>query len=280
MLHEKGIVHRDLKPANILIRSTGVPVVGDLGLATDAEDNPWPPPQRRGRPFYRSPEQVRERGPGRALRRLQPGVIIYEALTARPFEGSSTQEVNQRILERDPRAPRQIRRQVPGDLETICMQAAREGPRTALRECRRPRRGPEALPRPPTDPGPSREPPSRGQAGQAPTDPVHLGGLVRPAAPVRGVRAEDHGQERLVAELSPLRRRPCACWLRARPGSGAHHGPWVMASAARGAWGRPRGARAAVPGGQPIRHEVRSLRALHRGGERGRPERRGGAGIG
>lgn len=131
MLHEKGIVHRDLKPANILIRSTGVPVVGDLGLATDAEDRSMATSRSgAGSPFYRSPEQVREERDLDARSDVfSLGVIIYEALTARrPFEGSSTQEVNQRILERDPRPPRQIRRQVPGDLETICMQALEKDP--------------------------------------------------------------------------------------------------------------------------------------------------------
>ena len=131
MLHEKGIVHRDLKPANILIRSTGVPVVGDLGLATDAEDRSMATSRSgAGSPFYRSPEQVREEKDLDARSDVfSLGVIIYEALTARrPFEGSSTQEVNQRILDRDPRPPRQIRRQIPGDLETICMQALEKDP--------------------------------------------------------------------------------------------------------------------------------------------------------
>lgn len=131
MLHDKGIVHRDLKPANILIRSTGVPVVGDLGLATDAEDRSMATSRSgAGSPFYRSPEQVREERDLDARSDVfSLGVVIYEALTSRrPFEGSSTQEVNQRILDRDPRPLRQIRRQIPGDLETICMQALEKDP--------------------------------------------------------------------------------------------------------------------------------------------------------
>lgn len=131
MLHDKGIVHRDLKPANILIRSTGVPVVGDLGLATDAEDRAMATSRSgAGSPFYRSPEQVREeRGLDARSDVFSLGVIIYEALTSRrPFEGSSTQEVNQQILDRDPLPPRQVRRQIPRDLETICLQALEKDP--------------------------------------------------------------------------------------------------------------------------------------------------------
>ena len=80
-----------------------------------------------GSPFWVSSRCVRR--PGRALRRLQPrGDHLRGAHRASPFRGSSTQEVNQRILDRDPRPPRQIRRQIPGDLETICMQALEKDP--------------------------------------------------------------------------------------------------------------------------------------------------------
>ncbi len=130
-LHGKGIVHRDLKPANILLRPSGAPVLGDLGLATaGAKDSLMTSRSGAGTPFYRSPEQVREK------KRLDArsdvfslGVTMYELLVGtRPFDGTSTQAVNDRILHQEPIAPRSIRPELPRDLETICLRALEKDP--------------------------------------------------------------------------------------------------------------------------------------------------------
>ena len=130
-LHQAGVVHRDLKPANVLLRPSGTPVVADLGLATRPGDGGLLTSRSgAGTPFYRSPEQVRE------LKDLDArsdvfslGVTVYEVLTGRrPFEAASTQEVNRLILERDPTPLRQVRSDVPADLETICLHALEKDP--------------------------------------------------------------------------------------------------------------------------------------------------------
>jgi len=130
-LHQAGVVHRDLKPANVLLSPSGTPVVADLGLATRPGDGGLLTSRSgAGTPFYRSPEQVRE------LKDLDArsdvfslGVTVYEVLTGRrPFEAASTQEVNRLILERDPTPLRQVRSDVPADLETICLHALEKDP--------------------------------------------------------------------------------------------------------------------------------------------------------
>lgn len=130
-MHSAGIIHRDLKPANILIRPSGDPIIADLGLATLAvNDSLMTSRSGAGTPFYRSPEQVREtehldsRSDVFSL-----GVTMYELLVGRrPFDASSTQAVNDQILHLDPPAPRQVRPEIPRDLETICLHALEKDP--------------------------------------------------------------------------------------------------------------------------------------------------------
>jgi hypothetical protein len=56
------------------------------------------------------------------------GVVLYEMLTGtRPFAGSGRMLLLQ-VLEDDPRPPRQLRHEIPRDLETICLKAMSRSP--------------------------------------------------------------------------------------------------------------------------------------------------------
>ena len=152
--HQRGIVHRDLKPANILLQPAppsenwnavsagaieatqvyGVPKVSDFGVAQriDGGDAPVLQGGIVGTPVYMAPEQAKgetdDIGPAADIYSL--GVILYEMLTGRPpFMSSSAVDVLRQVLSDPPVPPRQLRREIPRDLEAICRRCLEKDPR-------------------------------------------------------------------------------------------------------------------------------------------------------
>ena len=133
--HRQGFVHRDVKPANILVDGEDRPHIADFGLALHESQQRQRPGESSGTLFYMAPEQARgesQRLDGRtdiwAL-----GVVLYELLLhRRPFEGSSLAQIQDEILHRDPKPPRQIIEAIPAELERICLKCLAKDPNQSL----------------------------------------------------------------------------------------------------------------------------------------------------
>jgi len=135
--HENGVVHRDIKPSNLLLdRARKVKIV-DFGLARDEEQGVLATTREgAGTPHYMSPEQARSQSRQVDYRTdiYSLGVVLYELLTlARPFEGTTSREVIDGILGREPARIRRLNRRVPRDLETICFKAMARSPKERYR---------------------------------------------------------------------------------------------------------------------------------------------------
>lgn len=122
-VHEAKVVHRDIKPGNLLVGKDGRVYVADFGLAM-RESVTDPRMNTAGTPSYMSPEQARGEGhriDGRSDQ-FSLGCVMYELLTGnKPFVGSSTMEVLDKLLKLDPIPPREINANVPKELNRICL---------------------------------------------------------------------------------------------------------------------------------------------------------------
>lgn len=130
--HERDVLHRDIKPANILLAPGGsgelpfIPKLTDFGLAriTDCPQERTRTGAVLGTARYMSPEQAigapQSIGPATDVYSL--GVVLYELLTGKaPFAETTDPFLMAKVLEEPPTSPRQIRRNLPRDLETICL---------------------------------------------------------------------------------------------------------------------------------------------------------------
>jgi WD40 repeat protein/serine/threonine protein kinase len=141
-IHANGVYHRDIKPGNVLLFPRNPPAAGeaafvprltDFGLAKlrDGQDSSTRSGALLGTPSYMAPEQVegrvRDIGPATDVYGL--GALLYELLAGRPpFKGATDAETLHQVLTEEPAPPRRRRRDMPADLQTICLKCLAKEP--------------------------------------------------------------------------------------------------------------------------------------------------------
>jgi serine/threonine protein kinase len=128
-LHNAGKVHRDVKPSNVLVERDGRVVLLDFGLATEQlGTHSFTDGHVVGTVDYMAPEQAAARRVGPEADWYAVGAVLYEALTERvPFAGPPIDVMmdKQRF---EPPPPRQVRPEVPADLDKLCSDLLRFEP--------------------------------------------------------------------------------------------------------------------------------------------------------
>lgn len=125
--HRHGVIHRDIKPSNLLLASDGRLMISDFGLARPS--NAESITQSRslvGTCRYMCPEQLDQQPDGidHQVDVYALGATLYELLAFRPmFAADNDREVMEQVLSKDPAPPHRFCRQVPRELETICLKA-------------------------------------------------------------------------------------------------------------------------------------------------------------
>ena len=127
--HSRGIVHRDLKPENIFItrRPDGSEWIKllDFGFAKVADQSLTETGEIFGTLRYMAPEQTE--GAKNADHRTDiysTGALLYELLVGGPaFDARSVVQMLLLITDEEPRPPRQIRPEIPAELERVVLKA-------------------------------------------------------------------------------------------------------------------------------------------------------------
>ncbi|MQY16219.1 Serine/threonine-protein kinase PknD [Streptomyces sp. RB5] len=131
-VHAVPIIHRDLKPRNIMIRPDGTIAVLDLGIASVVDTDTTRLTHTGvplGSPAYMAPEQAMGGAVGPYTDLYALGVLVHELLTGGvPFAGSTALGVLHRHLYEPPRPVRELRPEIPGELEDLVLKLLAKDP--------------------------------------------------------------------------------------------------------------------------------------------------------
>jgi serine/threonine protein kinase len=134
--HAKGILHRDIKPENIFLlrrKDTDFVKVVDFGISKSLHTGEGEGSTPRltqtgmvlGTPLYMSPEQARgEEDLDQRIDVYALGVILYEMVTGTvPFQGTNSLSIIARVINEEPRPPRELRTGLSPELEAVILHA-------------------------------------------------------------------------------------------------------------------------------------------------------------
>ncbi|MCX4778844.1 serine/threonine-protein kinase [Streptomyces sp. NBC_01264] len=131
-VHAVPIVHRDLKPRNVMVRPDGTVLVLDLGVASVMDTDTTRLTSTGspiGSPAYMAPEQAMGGAVGPHTDLYALGVVLYELLSGNvPFAGSTALGVLHRHLYEPPLPVRQLRPEVPQQLEALLLKLLAKDP--------------------------------------------------------------------------------------------------------------------------------------------------------
>ena len=122
--HDEGVIHRDIKPQNMVVQGDGVLKVMDFGiarLATRPKDSGHTEAGMVvGTPEYMAPEQLLGDDIDVRADLYSAGVVLYECLVgSTPFNAASPMTLIAKVLEEEPRAPREVRPDIPAALSDL-----------------------------------------------------------------------------------------------------------------------------------------------------------------
>ncbi len=136
--HDIGLIHRDIKPSNIIASQRGgvhdVAKLLDFGLVQDigiaGDDKLTMQGTILGSPAYISPEQARGRGQVDSRTDIYSlGGLAYFLVTGQmPFVRESVMEMIAAHLHETPTPPRQLRPELPSDLEEVILKCLSKSP--------------------------------------------------------------------------------------------------------------------------------------------------------
>jgi serine/threonine protein kinase len=129
-IHERGVVHGNLKPSKVLLAADGTPKIRGFIVSqkqpppTDSSQMTIAAPAIMGTPRYMAPEQLSGDtaavGPATDVYAL--GLMLYELVTGSlPFRAATLWELMAQVLNEAPQPLRELRADVPADLEKICL---------------------------------------------------------------------------------------------------------------------------------------------------------------